>query len=168
MVAGAISSLGHDILGAQVYTSRSSLAMEIFQLVPIAGGTQEEEVERLRIEERVVAALAGDPGPSRGRSAQPALPAGRPRPPEVRFANDDSDFYTIIDLHANDRVGLLHDVTRTLVECDLDVVMARIATKAQRVVDAFYCTKDGKKISEPEEQERIERALLAAIRSSGA
>src|SRR5262249_16168779 len=71
IVAGAIASLGHNILGAQVYTSRASLAMEIFQIEPIAGGPEEENLERERIAERVRQVLAGESRitPRRGSGA---------------------------------------------------------------------------------------------------
>jgi [protein-PII] uridylyltransferase len=87
----------------------------------------------------------------------------RAHPPLVRITNDDSDFYTIIDVEGTDRPGFLHDVTRTLSEQHLDIAMSRVSTRATRVNDAFYVTEDGHKILDPERQRALERALLAAI-----
>ncbi len=41
-------------------------------------------------------------------------------------------------MRAPDRIGLLHRITRTLFEADLDVVSARVSTLGEIVVDAFY------------------------------
>ena len=41
-------------------------------------------------------------------------------------------------MRAVDELGLLHRVTRTLFDCDLDVVSARVSTVGDAVVDAFY------------------------------
>ena len=88
----------------------------------------------------------------------------RAQPPSVRIANDESDFYTIIDVTSNDRPGLLYDITRTLSEAGLDVVMSRAATRANRVTDAFYVTEKGHKVSSEKRQNEIQQALLQAIR----
>jgi [protein-PII] uridylyltransferase len=92
----------------------------------------------------------------------------RVHPPVVRITNDDSDFHTIVDVEGTDRPGFLHDVTRTLSAQDLDIAMSRVSTRATRVSDAFYVTENGHKITDPDRQEQIERALLQAIEPAGA
>ncbi len=164
-MTGVLAASGHDILAAQIYTTREALAVQIYELVPIAGGAAEEEAERERLEQRFNAVLEG-------RQTVDALLAGRRRPlpavarvhpPLVRITNDDSDFYTIVDVEGTDRPGFLHDVTRTLSEQDLDIAMSRVSTRATRVSDAFYLTESGHKILEPERHAALERALLEAI-----
>jgi [protein-PII] uridylyltransferase len=163
-IAGVLTSLGHDILGAQAYTSRTSLAVDILQLALRAGGPEEDEAERERVEERLSAVLAGrhrlDPQRRHGQAAQAA---GRARPPRIGFTNEESDFHTIIDVHADDRPGLLYDIARTLSELGLDVVRANIATRAHRVTDAFYVTDAGHKIQDEARRAAIEARLLAVI-----
>ncbi len=81
----------------------------------------------------------------------------------MRISNEDSDLYSIIDVEAQDRPGLLYAITNTLAEVGLNVVMSRASTRADRVNDAFYVTEAGHKIQDPERQEEIRLALLRAV-----
>ena len=93
-------------------------------------------------------------GPDRLASRKPAT---------VVATNDESDFYTIVDVTANDRLGLLHDLTRTLADHGCEIYISKAATVLDQVTDTFYL-KDahGKKLSDPEQIERLRLALLAA------
>jgi [protein-PII] uridylyltransferase len=165
-VAGVLTALGHDILAAQAYTARGSLAVEIYQIAPIAGGSAEEEAERLRIETSLRQVIAGERSVEAlvtQRRTPPPRPA-RQVPPAVRLSNDESDFYTVVDVTTNDRPALLYDVTRTLAELGLNVVISRASTRASRATDAFYVTDAGHKVTDPARREAIEAALLDAIR----
>ncbi len=165
LVTGVLRGCGHNILAAHVYTARSGLAIEIYRVDPILGGKEEEELEVERIETRISALLSGA-GSLGARSARPieARPRSlRAQPPSVRIANEDSDFYTIIDVSTEDRPALLFDITRTLSDLGLEIVMSRAATRAERVKDAFYVTDRGNKVLDPERKREIEEALLGTI-----
>ena len=70
----------------------------------------------------------------------------------VTVDNGASDFFTVIEVGAPDRIGLLYDITRTLAELQLDVHLAKVATYTDRVVDAFYVRDAlGGKITSPEQ-----------------
>jgi [protein-PII] uridylyltransferase len=81
-----------------------------------------------------------------------------PTPVSVTLSNDASDFSTVIDVAAPDRLGLLYDITRTFAELDLDVHLAKVATYEGRVVDSFYVRDPvGRKITEGADE--LEEAL---------
>ncbi len=164
--AGVLAACGHNILGAQVYTNRNALAVEIYQLDLMPGGPPEEEDALRRIESQLRDTLASTQTVEQLlANRSPAHPHTlRARAPSVRIANDESDFYTVIDVTADDRPALLYDITRTLSQLGLDVVMARVSTRASQVTDAFYVTDNGHKILERTRQQQIEESLLAAIR----
>jgi [protein-PII] uridylyltransferase len=166
-VAGALSSCGHNILRAQVYTTRDGLAMEIYRLSPIAGGEDEEQEQRARIEQRLRATLAGEPLRI-GRRLRLQVPDGtvRRKAPSVTIANDASDFYTVIDVSANDRPALLYDITRTLSELGLDIFISHASTRAERISDSFYVTRGGQKLVDAGERAQVEAALLAAVQDA--
>ena len=118
-LAGVLSGCGHNILAASAYTTRDGLALDLFHVDPIAGGPDEQELERARIERRLAAVLEGEaavPAPPRQRELPRVL---RATPPTARVDNEDSDFYSIIDVEAMDRPGLLHDIARALSEAQL-------------------------------------------------
>jgi [protein-PII] uridylyltransferase len=165
IVSGLLTAAGRNILSAYVYTTRGGLAMEIYRITGIGGGRLEEERERARIEARILEVLEGrrsaDPFTAARASSSP-LPA-RVQPSVVRISNEDSDLYSIIDVEAHDRPGLLYSITHTLAEVGLNVVMSRVSTRASRVKDAFYVTEGGHRILDPDRQEEIRHALLHAV-----
>jgi [protein-PII] uridylyltransferase len=67
----------------------------------------------------------------------------------VTVDNDASDYSTVIEVGAPDRIGLLYDITRALADLTLDVHLAKVSTYADRVVDAFYVRDAlGRKVTE--------------------
>ncbi len=169
-VAGVLTACGHDVLRASVYTTRGGLALEIYQVAPIAGGEPEEASERQRIGRRLDSALEGDERPP-VRRVRTEVPDGavRVRAPRVLISNGASDFYTVIDVSTNDRPGLLHEVTTALSELGLDIEMSRASTRARRAIDAFYVSQHGQKVTDERRCKEIETALLEVLaRSEGA
>ncbi|TMK36082.1 MAG: ACT domain-containing protein, partial [Actinobacteria bacterium] len=69
------------------------------------------------------------------------------------------EFSTVIEVGAPDRIGLLHDITRTFADLHLGVHLAKVATFDGRVVDAFYVRDElSRKVTEP--------GLLAGVESA--
>jgi [protein-PII] uridylyltransferase len=163
--AGAIASKNLNILRAQVYTSRKGVMIDTFQITDAEGNlcSYNEAWESLRLELRSV--LMG-----RSRPPEPGTyAAARHAPgvvhPSVEFDNQSSDTFTIIDITAKDRVGLLYWVTRTLFDLNLDIGSAKIVTEGARALDSFYVSDLlRKKIVDPERLRKIQEALLAVLR----
>ncbi len=84
--------------------------------------------------------------------------------PEVDVRNDLSDDATVIEVSGLDRPGLLYALARTLVEKNVSVSAARIATFGERAVDAFYAHDlTGSKIASKAKREAVTEALLLTI-----
>ncbi len=92
------------------------------------------------------------------------------RPVEIRVDIDNAASVgsTVVDVRAEDDVGLLHRVTAALFALDLDVVVARVSTFGHEVFDAFYVrdTVTGGKVTDPEQIERVRDAVMRAINVS--
>ena len=85
-------------------------------------------------------------------------------PTRVQIDNSTSDRFTIIDVFACDRLGLLYAITRTLFEMGLSVSVAKIGTYLDQVVDVFYVTeRDGAKPQADARLDEIRSALMAVI-----
>lgn len=169
LVTGVLAAAGRNILSAGVYTAREGLAMEVYQVSSV-GGPAEEEQERANLERRLVEVLEGRLSVEALIASRPpraAVPA-RVLPPAVRISNEDSDLYSIVDVTAQDRPGLLYDITRTLAELGLNVVISRASTRASRVNDAFYVTDAGHKILDADRKKEIQEAVLRAVRIDSA
>ena len=168
-VAGVLTAHGLNILGSHVYTTRTGLALEVYRLTTPPGGDGEHRIawrelegslESVLSEELSVVDLLRRRGRSLGVTRAPSS-----EPPAVFVSNDESDFYTIVDVATNDRVGLLHDLTRTIAEHGLEIYISKAATIMDQVTDTFYL-KDGqgKKVADSEALGRLRADLLAAAR----
>jgi [protein-PII] uridylyltransferase len=68
--------------------------------------------------------------------------------------------FTIIDVFAEDRPGLLYRITRVLSGEGLTIYRANISTEANRVIDSFYVgDEDGGKVTEAARLRRIRNLL---------
>ncbi len=81
--------------------------------------------------------------------------------PRVQINDTTSDRYTVIEVFADNHLGLLHDVTRCLAELDINIHQAKIATEKERLVDVFYVLdSEGNKIEDDFFRKEISKALL--------
>jgi UTP:GlnB (protein PII) uridylyltransferase len=103
---------------------------------------------------------------AKARVAAPTFKSleGEPIPTVVELDNATSDTRTIIDLQAEDRVGLLYDVSRALTELNERVYLAKISTEKGAAIGTFYITEhDGAKVLDPERQKTLKLRLRRAI-----
>lgn len=81
---------------------------------------------------------------------------------KIRF--EDHEKYTIIDVYSPDRLGLLFTITRKIADLDLSTYFAKIATRSDDIVDAFYILdQKGNKLSQ-HYQELIKVELTKVIK----
>ncbi len=86
-----------------------------------------------------------------------------PKPIKAVIDNESSDFFSIIEVFAEDNPGLLYNVTSTLADLGINIYKAKIATNADQAVDVFYVLdKDGNKIHDSEYRQEIRSALTYA------
>ncbi|MBS3917810.1 MAG: [protein-PII] uridylyltransferase [Deltaproteobacteria bacterium] len=82
-------------------------------------------------------------------------------PGEAKVNNQDSDFYTIIEITGEDRLGILFELTQALTDHGCNIYFARISTLGNRIVDVFYVQDEwGEKIVEPEKANHLKQLLL--------
>ncbi|OGQ08222.1 MAG: [protein-PII] uridylyltransferase [Deltaproteobacteria bacterium RIFCSPLOWO2_12_FULL_40_28] len=83
---------------------------------------------------------------------------------KVVIDNDVSAYYTVVDIYAHDRLGLLYDIVYTLNKQGCYIDVSKITTKVEQVSDSFYL-KDifGQKITSKEKLKQLKLALEAAI-----
>jgi [protein-PII] uridylyltransferase len=81
--------------------------------------------------------------------------------PTVSFNPEASDSATLIEIVAQDRPGLLYDLTSAISAegCNIEVVL--IDTEAHKAIDVFYVTAGGRKV-QGEQLEQLGEALRQA------
>ncbi len=163
-MAGVLALNSVNILSADIYTWRDGTALDIFKatkpLDPIDPERTWQKVKRdLERTFEGKLSLAYRLGQKRATSvlSNHEKPS---RPPQVVIDNSSSDFFTLIEVFADDRVGLLHLITKTLFDLLLDIRIAKIATKGDQIADVFYVRDlEGQKIADEEHLKEIEGAL---------
>jgi [protein-PII] uridylyltransferase len=167
-LTGALTGRGLQILAAEIHTLADGLVFDRFYAIDpdYNGPPTAERISEVTI--ALKASLCDDPKPptfrriwKAGERRQPALPQ---LPTQVRIDNHTSDRYTILDIFAADRTGLLYTITRSLFEKGLSVGVAKIGTYLDQVVDVFYVTdQQGQKLVDEARLNTIREQLLEEI-----
>jgi [protein-PII] uridylyltransferase len=84
--------------------------------------------------------------------------------PRVGVDNDSSEYFTVVEVYASDRLGLLYDIAVALDSLRLDVHMAKIDTLGLEVHDLFYVRGEkGRKVADQARIEELSRIVLASL-----
>ncbi|MEM1298556.1 MAG: ACT domain-containing protein, partial [Pseudomonadota bacterium] len=165
-MAGAFAIAGANVVDARSYTTNDGMATSVFWLQDRDGKAYDES--RLpRLRKTIEKTLKGE---FIAREEIEERRHVRPRekqftvPTRIVFDNEASDLFTVVEVNARDRLGLLHELTRTLAALNINIVSAIIATYGEHVVDVFY-VKDlfGHKIRSKSKLTQIERRLSEAV-----
>lgn len=161
-VSGSLALHGLNVLAAEIYTRADGVALEVFRVEAL--GHEEHRFERVAEDARLAllgrlaldARLAEKQRDYAGRFGK-----GKKEAPQVVVDNRVSDFYTVIEVHATDRIGLLFTITRALADMELDIHLAKVSTYAEDVVDVFYVRDlDGQKVEDEKYLDEIRRTIL--------
>jgi [protein-PII] uridylyltransferase len=171
-VAGVLALHELNVLGAEIYTREDGIALEIFQLEPkvdlslVPGGGDgkadlDDVAEDARTALRGRLSLDARLAEVRRRHAEEArVRPERVAEPEITVDDSASDFFTVVEVRAPDRTGLLYTITRSLADMELDIAVAKVSTYGEEVVDVFYVRDfDGQKVSDPRYAEEIGHSI---------
>lgn len=172
-ICGTLALHGLNVVSAQIFTWEDGTAVDVLNVRPTADQAYADQdwqalnddlnlalKNRLGLSHRLVDKFRTSFRGSGQKNVQAA--------PRVVIDNKSSEQYTIIEVFANDRPGLLYDITRTLADFELNIHRARISSDGDQVVDVFY-TLDGfaTKINNPSFQEEISNSLLHIAENEG-
>ena len=167
-ISGVFTLNNLDILDAQIYTWRNRIALDIFK-VKAPPDTLFEDEAWARVRKNLHSALSGDLAldlvlDEKLRAYQSAVKTTASRPDKIIVDNSGSDFFTIIEVYTYDFPGLLYRVTDALFRCNLDVWVAKIATKVDQVLDIFYVRDlDGQKVTDLPQVEAIKATISQVL-----
>ena len=168
-IAGVLAAKGLQILDAQIATLADGIVIDSFR---VADGDYQHGPPPHRmadVREAIVSVLEGRRAveslveeATRFGSARHGVPLREPT--VVQVDTETSDRYTILDVFADDRQGLLYVITRAIFDLGLSVHAARISTKLDQIVDVFYVTdQGGDKVDDPERCQIIADTVTASI-----
>jgi [protein-PII] uridylyltransferase len=167
-LAGVLALNDVDVLSASAYTWGDGTALDIFRTGRLPDALDQDKTWRnvvrdlenvasgqLRLSRKIAEKRSGL------LAGVAALP---PRPPKVVVNNGQSDFFTLVEVFADDKPGTLFDLAETLFKLHLDIRVARIATNADQIADIFYvCEMEGGKVERPDRVRAIVNSILERL-----
>jgi [protein-PII] uridylyltransferase len=173
MICGALMAKGINIWSAQIFSTTDGFGINRFQVTdlnnkPLPAGYR---LERLRTDLNKVFLdrLTMDELIERyGAESVRKPPVISPRPSEIRFDNEGSQHYTIVEVRSADRPGLLYRIAKVLDEFKLNIHRAMLTTEAYGVMDVFFVTDlEYNKIQDPPKMGRLEGRLHEELDGTG-
>ena len=164
-MTGVLAAKGLRVLDAQIVTRPDGIVLDTF-LVKDHDFSGEPTPARLeKVGKAIVSVLQGElsieafMARNRRVSFRSHMPIRRHRT-EVKIHNETSDHFTVIEVFADDKQGLLHEIADTLYDLELSVHSARIGTRLDQVVDVFYVTeRNGNKVQDTRTCQSIQTRL---------
>jgi [protein-PII] uridylyltransferase len=172
MITGVMLAHRIEVLGAQVYTldQEEKVAARILDIFTVQATEHTEESLWQDLARDLERAL-------RGELSVPDLVHKHTRPSkltpkvipaveiQVKVDNDVSERFTVIEVVAPDRLGVLYAITKTFSEQGLTIHLSKVASEAGRVIDNFYVSDScsGGKVTDEPSLERICQNVIAAI-----
>ncbi|HWU48969.1 MAG TPA: [protein-PII] uridylyltransferase [Asticcacaulis sp.] len=163
----AFANLGGNVVGAQVYTSKTGHALDVFyvqdaQDLPFG----HDDAARMKAAEaQLEAAAKGQLPPAvRWTSSLANRAAAFAIAPTVTFDDAANAAATIVEVSGRDRPGLLADIVEAIAKAHLDIASAHIDCYGERAVDAFYVIDHFRKAQlSGGQKQALKKALLAVL-----
>jgi len=152
LLAGVLGACGLSIVSAAAVTRMDGTAIDSFWVTDLQGRPPESERAWKRVDRTLGAVGRGEQDledllAAARKSAPPHKEAGAKGLARVVVSNDLSEQATVVEVVTQDRIGLLHDITAVLRDFELDLTVARIATRHDMASDTFYVvSKRGRKL----------------------
>ncbi len=163
----------HDlsIITAQIYTRRRASGDEAFDVFWVRVGDHTPTPTRLAeameedLAHRITNRISAQDLIARQSTPPPwSVRPGPDVPTHISVDNNASARYTVVDVFTRDRIGLLHEIARTLHQLDLSIAVSKVNTEGQSVADVFYVAdENGNKLYDADRVKRLQRVLHERI-----
>jgi [protein-PII] uridylyltransferase len=168
-IAGVLALNNINILSADIYTWRDETAVDVLRVTnPPDDLYLQETWNKIQVDFKdVLNGTLSLESQLREKATSAIITEQKKpsRPPQVIVDNDSSDFFTVIEVFADDHIGLLYRMTHTLFNLGLDIHLARISTKGDQIADIFYVRDlDGQKVEDKKKVQEITRTLLRQLK----
>lgn len=164
-LTGGFDCMNLNIVDARLHRSSAGFALDTFVVLDNSGGDQNQNGFLSHIEaqlhQQILAPKAGK------HPLQVNLPRTLkqfPIPTRIQFSESANGLTTVLEVVAQDRPGLLHQVALALLACKLRVQTAKVSTYGERAEDIFYITdRDNQPISDPRLRACMEKEIAQRL-----
>ena len=165
-LTGVLAAWGMNILKADAFANASGEILDTFRFVDLFRTLELNPGETDRLKDDIAGVVTGRTKLQdliHGRVDSQIRPVAKVKiAGQVRFDDTSSSHSTLLELIAQDRPGLLYQVSSALAELGCNIEVALIDTEGQKVIDVFYLTAGGRKLTQLL-QSNVRDALLELL-----
>jgi [protein-PII] uridylyltransferase len=168
-VAGSLAAWGMNIVKADAFSNDAGVVVDTFYFTDRFRTLELNQSERERFLRNLADILNGEADLDRmlgdrvrSESKNTAKVKVETR---VEFDDECSPGSTLIQVIAQDRLGLLHRIASRFSYQDCNIEIALIDTEGQMAIDVFYLTSSGAKLA-PAKQEELKADLLEELQAA--
>ncbi len=171
-VAGALAAGGLNILSADLFLRSDGVVIDLFRVCTTDFAPVEDEALMLRVNDAISKACAGEgstqlvvTAATRAAHALQSVKEWEEEfPQRVYVSNQAHRDYTLIEIQAVDRLGLLSEVFQAIGDMNLEITQARICTERGAAIDSIGVTESsGQKLSCPVRLAALKQNIQRAV-----
>jgi [protein-PII] uridylyltransferase len=168
MVTGVLAAWGMNIVKANAFSNQAGTVVDTFYFTDRFRTLELNLQEWERFKRSLIGVLVGETDLDRMLSERlRAEKLGTPKvkvETKIEFDDSCSARSTLVQVIAQDRPGLLHQISSCLSHEKCNIEIALIDTEGQMAIDVFYLTLNGQKLSADHER-RIHKKLLESLQA---
>jgi len=170
-IAGSFSVVPLNILSADIFPREDHAILAVFRVCDTKGQAVTEGQDRAQVENTLRHALEVEIFEFASLLEEARHKIQHRRLEELEFPagiaidNKAHPTYTLVQIEAPDRVGLLYDLLTALEQEGTNIVLSRISTQKGAAIDTFYITDSSgrAKITDSHRMAALQRRLRSAI-----
>jgi [protein-PII] uridylyltransferase len=168
-VTGVLAAWGMNIVKANAFSNQAGIVVDTFYFTDRFRTLELNLQEWERFKRSLVGVLMGETDLDRMLNERlRAEKLGAPKvkiDTKIEFDDTCSARTTLAQVIAQDRPGLLHNISSCLSHEKCNIEIALIDTEGQMAIDVFYLTSNGEKLS-AEHQRRIQKKLMETLQAA--
>ena len=168
-IAGSLAAWGMNIVKADAFSNSAGVVVDTFYFTDRFRTLELNQPERDRFQHSVADVVNGDADLDRmlrDRVRSDSKTGAKVKvDTRVEFDDECSPGSTLIQIIAQDRLGLLHRIASRFSYQDCNIEIALIDTEGQMAIDVFYLTSDGSKLPSTKQAD-LRADLLEELQAS--
>jgi [protein-PII] uridylyltransferase len=170
-IAGSFSVVPINILSADVFPRGDNVVLSVFRVCDTKAGAVTDPRDFELVEQTLRSALEDDSFDFRPliekakRQSRPHRAPAIEFPTRISMDNETHPAYTLIEIQAPDRLGLLYDILTCLDREGVSIALSRINTQGGAAIDTLYVVdrSTNAKITDPNRIKAIHEDLTSTI-----
>jgi [protein-PII] uridylyltransferase len=160
-----LDQLGLTVFDARIITAGGGYVLNSYQVLEQSGEPIRDHMRQAQICVRLRQCLTDAAAePLQVQRREPRQIKHFAVPTQIYFHDDPQNRYTVVELVATDRPGLLSKVGQAFTKCGIHLYNAKISTIGSRAEDIFYITDDADQpIFDPGRREQLSQCILSLV-----